>query len=257
MLRTRVIPCLLLKNSGLVKGVQFKKHRYLGDPINAVKIFNEKEVDELVFLDIGAGISKCPPDFELLKDISSEAFMPFAYGGGITSCQEIERLFTIGVEKVILNTAAFLNPQLLKDASEIAGSQSVVVSIDVQKNFFGKYEVVIQSGQKKTKKDPVEYALEVQDKGAGEIYLCSIDKEGTSNGYDQKLIKQVSQVLDIPVIASGGAGCLNDFKSAVNIAGASAVAAGSMFVFHGKLKAVLITYPEYQELTELFNEIIE
>lgn len=253
MLRTRVIPSLLLRNSGLVKGVQFKNHRYIGDPINAVRIFNEKEVDELVFLDIAAGISKSGPDIELLRDIASEAFMPFGYGGGIHSCQEIETLFAVGVEKVILNTEAFLNQQLIRDASKIAGSQSIVVSIDVKKNFFGKYEVVIQNGQKKTRKDPVEYAMEVQDNGAGEIYLCSIDKEGTSAGYDYELIKQVTQALDIPVVASGGASCLNDFKSAVDISGASAVAAGNMFVFHGKLKAVLITYPDYKELTELFE----
>lgn len=253
MLRTRVIPTLLLKNSGLVKGCQFKNHRYIGDPINAVKIFNEKEVDELVFLDIEAGIINKEPNYELLKDIASEAFMPFGYGGGISSCKQIENLFTLGVEKVILNTQAFLNPQLITDASNVAGSQSIVVSIDVKKNFFGKYEVVIQSGQKKTKKDPIEYAKEVQEKGAGEIFLCATDKEGTHKGYDYELIKKMTDVLDIPVIASGGAGSLQDFKLAVDNAGASAVSAGSLFVFHGKLKAVLITYPDYHELTELFE----
>lgn len=253
MLRVRVIPTLLLRNAGLVKGIQFKDHRYVGDPINAVKIFNEKEVDELVFLDIGATASCKGPNFDLLQDIASEAFMPFGYGGGITTCDQIEKLFHHGVEKAILNSSAFHNPRLIQDASRLAGAQSIVVSIDVKKTFFGKYEVYVNSGQQRTKSDPVEYAKKVQDLGAGEIILCSIDQEGTGKGYDLALLKSVCEAVDIPVVASGGAGKLQDFYAAVNSSGASAVAAGDMFVFHGKHKAVLITYPKYAELTTLFE----
>lgn len=253
MLNVRVIPTLLLRNNGLVKGYRFKGHLYVGDPINAVKIFNEKEVDELVFLDIGATASGNGPNFELLRDIASEAFMPFGYGGGITSCQQIEKLFNLGVEKVVLNTAAFTTPQLIRDASSLAGSQSIVVSIDAKKTLFGGYEAYIASGQRRTKSDPVELAKKAQDLGAGEIIVCSIDQEGTGQGYDRKLLKSVANAVEIPVVASGGAGKLEDFSQAVFECGASAVAAGDMFVFHGKHKAVLITYPKYSDLTNLFK----
>jgi len=253
MLSVRVIPTLLLRNNGLTKGSRFKDHRYVGDPINAVKIFNEKEVDELVFLDIGATVSGKGPNFELLRDIASEAFMPFGYGGGITSCEQIEKLFKLGIEKAILNTSAFTYPQLIQDASRLAGSQSIVVSIDAKKTLFGKYEVYVRSGQQRTKLDPAEYAKKVQDLGAGEIILCSINQEGTGQGYDCKLLKEVCDVVDIPVVASGGAGRLEDFSIAVFECGASAVAAGDMFVFHGKHKAVLITYPKYSYLIDLFR----
>lgn len=253
MLNVRVIPTLLLRNNGLVKGCRFKDHRYVGDPINAVKIFNEKEVDELVFLDIGATASGKGPNFDLLRDISSEAFMPFGYGGGITSCQHIEKLFNLGVEKVILNTSAYQSPQLIQEASRLAGAQSVVVSIDVKKTLFGGYEVFVASGQQRTKTDPVEFAKKVQDLGAGEIIVCSIDQEGTGKGYDLKLLKSVCDAVTIPVVASGGAGKLEDFSRAVFECGASAVAAGDMFVLHGKHKAVLITYPKYSDLTNLFK----
>jgi cyclase len=253
MLNVRVIPTLLLRNNGLVKGCRFKDQKYVGDPINAVKIFNEKEVDELVFFDIVSTSSGKGPNYELLRDIASEAFMPFGYGGGITNCQQIEKLFNLGVEKVILNSAAHTTPQLIKDASMLAGSQSIVVSIDAKKTLFGGYEVYVSSGQQRTKKDPVEFAKRVQDLGAGEIIICSIDQEGTGQGYDKKLLKAVCSAVGIPVVASGGAGKLDDFSEAVNSCGASAVAAGDMFVFHGKHKAVLITYPKHSELSDLFK----
>lgn len=253
MLNIRVIPTLLLRNNGLVKGCRFKEHKYVGDPINAVKIFNEKEVDELVFLDITATQSGKGPNFNLLCDIASEAFMPFGYGGGISSCNQIEQLFKLGVEKVILNTSAYSNPQLIKDASSVAGSQSIVVSIDARKTFFGGYEAYIASSQQRAKMNPVELAIKARDLGAGEIIICSIDQEGTGLGYDKKLLKAVCSAVDIPVVASGGAGKLEDFSEAVNECGASAVAAGDMFVFHGRHKAVLITYPKYSELVELFK----
>lgn len=251
MLKTRVIPTLLFKNSGLVKGQKFRNHKYVGDPINAVKIFNEKEVDEMVFLDISATIEKREPNFELLKDISSQAFMPFGYGGGITRLDQIEKLFKIGIEKVIINSAAFNNINLLKEASSVAGAQSIVASIDVKKNLFGNYKVFVNSGQVDTKVDPVEYALRVQDAGVGEIILCSIDREGTNTGFDYDLVKRVAGNLSIPLVASGGAGSLQDFKKVVDC-GADAVAVGDMFVFYGKHKAVLITYPEYKILQNLF-----
>ena len=253
MLRTRVIPVLLLKNSGLVKGSQFKSHKYVGDPINAVKIFNEKEVDELVFLDISATPSRREPNYSLLADIASEAFMPFGYGGGITSVKQMEKLFALGVEKVIVNTAAFYNPSLINQAVQLAGSQSIVVSMDVKKSLLGKYEVFVENGTIRTKLDPVEYAKKVQDLGVGELIVCAIDREGSAKGYDLKLLELVSSAVNIPVVALGGAGTLSDFSDAVNQTHVSAVAAGDMFIFHGKHKAVLITYPEYSELQKLLS----
>jgi cyclase len=237
----------------LVKGVQFKNHKYVGDPINAVKIFNDKEVDELVFLDITATQEEHSPNIDLLKDIASQAFMPFGYGGGIKTVKEIETLFRIGVEKVIINTAAFFDIALIRDAKSLAGSQSIIVSIDVRKTLFGKYQVFVQSGTVNTKQDPVEYAKKVEDAGAGEIILCCIDREGTGQGYDLDLISRITSAVSIPVVVSGGAGNILDFKAAVN-SGASAVAAGDMFIFHGKRKAVLITYPKYSELENIFKD---
>ncbi|ARU59568.1 imidazoleglycerol phosphate synthase, cyclase subunit [Oleiphilus messinensis] len=252
MLRVRVIPSLLLRDGGLVKGRQFKHHKYVGDPVNAVKIFNEKEVDELVFLDISATSGGQGPNYELLVDIANEAFMPFGYGGGITSCDEIEKLFKIGIEKVILNTSAYSNPDLIRNASRVFGSQSIVASIDVKTSFLGRSEVYVQNGTRGTKINPLDYARKMQDLGAGEILLCSIDREGTGKGYDLNLLKAVSESVDIPVVAAGGAGKLEDMSKAVSEGGVSAVAAGDMFVFHGKHKAVLITYPSYDELKSLF-----
>jgi len=251
MLNIRVIPTLLLKGVGLVKGSLFKDHKYVGDPINAVKIFNEKEVDELIFLDISATPNKREPNYDLIKDIASEAFMPFSYGGGIETTAQIERLFNIGVEKVIINSSAFSTPRLIKEASNIAGNQSIVVSIDVRRSIWGQYEVYTNNGNFGTKQNPIEYAKRMEDLGAGELMICSINQEGTRKGYDLELTKIISNAVGIPVIASGGAGSLNDLLEAINTGNASAVAAGSMFVFHGKHKAVLITYPQYSELQKL------
>jgi imidazole glycerol-phosphate synthase subunit HisF len=253
MLKTRVIPCLLLKGTGLVKTVKFKNPVYIGDPINAVKIFNDKEVDELVFLDISATPEKRGPNFKLLADIASEAFMPFGYGGGIKTLHEIEQLFKLGVEKVILNTIAYSTPLLVTEASNIFGSQSIVVAIDVKSNIWGVPEVWTSCGKYNTKETPVKYALRMQDMGAGEILLNSIDLDGTMKGYDLNMIKSVTASIEIPVVASGGAGKIHDLKAAVIEGGASAAAAGSMFVFQGIPRAVLITYPEYKELLNLFD----
>lgn len=253
MLRTRVIPVLLLMDGGLVKGQEFKRHRYVGDPINAVKIFNEKEVDELIFLDITATDEEREPDFNLIADISSETFMPFGYGGGIKTITDIERLFSLGVEKVIINSEAFYNPSLISEASKIAGSQSIVVSIDVRKSIFSGYEVYVKNGTVRTKIDPVTYAKKMESLGAGEIILCSIDREGTGKGYDLELIKQVSDAVRIPVVCMGGAGCVEHLAEVKRLTSVSGLAAGGMFVFHGKHKAVLITYPDYIELEKLLN----
>jgi cyclase len=253
MLRTRVIPVLLLHESGLVKGRQFKNHKYIGDPINAVKIFNEKEVDELVFLDISATQENRDPDFDLIADITSEAFMPFAYGGGIKTIDQVKRLFSIGVEKVIINTAAFLNPVFVHEAVKVAGSQSIAISMDVKKSLLGSYEVYVNSGKMKTNIDPVSYAKKMQELGAGELILCSIDREGTGKGYDIKLLDEVSKSVNIPVVGLGGAGCLQDLSDTKNLTEVSGLAAGDLFVFHGKHRAVLITYPSYSDLDDLFK----
>jgi len=254
MLRTRVIPCLLLKGQGLVKTIKFKDPKYVGDPINAVKIFNDKEVDELIFLDITATLEKRNPNFKVIQDIASEAFMPLGYGGGIRDIDDIKKILNLGVEKVIINSFAVENPFFIRKAADIVGSQSVVVSIDVRKNFWGKYEIFIHSGKKNTKLDPLTYAQQVQSMGAGELFINSIDMDGTMLGYDVGLIRKITEAVDIPVIACGGAGRLNDFNRAVKSGGASAVAAGSMFVFQGKHRAVLISYPEIEMLKGVLDK---
>ncbi len=238
----RVIPFLLLRDEGLVKGVQFQNHKYIGDPINAVKIFNDKEVDELVFLDISAR-KRGAINYDLLESICSEAFMPFAYGGGISSCEQIERLFRMGVEKVVLNTELIHNPGLLRDAVQIAGSQSVVACVDVRKTLFGGCEIFINNGREKAKVGLREHLGFLTENGAGEIVIQSIDREGTGKGMDTGLIDMVAKTVGVPVIASGGAAGMDDVKRILCETDAAAVGAGSMFVFHGKHKAVLITYP--------------
>jgi imidazole glycerol-phosphate synthase subunit HisF len=253
MLHIRVIPCLLLHNGGLVKTVKFKDAKYVGDPINAVRIFNEKEVDELAFLDISATPAGREPNFDLVEDIASEAFIPFSYGGGITRIDQIKRLYKLGVEKIIINTAAALNPQLVSEAASIAGSSGVVVSMDVRRSWFSKYNVCVHCGKLDTERDPVSYAQEMERLGAGEILLNSIDRDGTMQGYDVELIGKVAAAVNVPVVAIGGAGELNHFRQAVE-KGAAAVSAGSIFVFHGIHRAVLITYPEYSQLERLFHD---
>jgi cyclase len=247
MLRTRVIPILLLRGQGLVKTINFDKPTYVGDPINAVRIFNDKEVDELVFLDITATIEKRNPQFDLIHGIATECFMPFGYGGGIHDINTAQKLLKMGSEKVVINSAA-LDLDLIEEAAQIFGSQSVVISIDARKERRGKYQVFTHSGTKKTKRTPAEFAKEVEAAGAGEIVLNSIDRDGTMQGYDIELLQRVTEIVHIPVVAAGGAGSLKHFQEAVELGGASAVAAGSMFVFHGPHRAVLINYPTQEEL---------
>ena len=252
MIGTRVIPCLLLRGRGLVKTVKYKDPTYLGDPINIVRIFNDKEVDELTFLDITASTEGHPPAFDLLQDIASECFIPFGYGGGVRSCEDIRRLLKIGIEKVVLNTAAVENPALVRQAADDFGSSTIVISVDFRRNLFGKAEVYCRSGKKAAGVDPVTFAKQMEQAGAGEILLNAIDRDGTMQGYDLDIIKKVTSAVSIPVIACGGARDINDLASAVHEGGASAAAAGSMFVFQGPLRAVLISYPTQSDLRRAF-----
>jgi len=249
--RPRLIPCLSLKEQGLVKTTKFSNPRYLGDPINAVKMFNGKGVDELCILDITATSDNRGPDFDYLKDIASEAFMPLSYGGGITNMDQIEKLFFSGYEKVIINTAFVHNPQLIRDAADFAGSQSVVVSIDVKNEMFGKQNCYINDGKTKVAVDPVTLAKKAGKLGAGEILLNSISRDGMMQGYDIKLVKDVVNAVDIPVIACGGARDIYDFKKVLQEGKAHAAAAGSLFVYYGEQKAVLITAPDEKDLMEI------
>ena len=246
-LRPRIIPTLLLKDNGLVKTTKFSNPRYLGDPINAVKMFNGKGVDELCILDITATNEEREPDFEYLKDIASEAFMPLSYGGGITKIEHIKKLFFIGYEKIIINSSFISNPELVREAARIAGSQSIVVSIDVKNELFGKKSCYSHSGKNKIKINPIELAKKAEEFGAGEILLNSISKDGTMQGYDIDLVKEVSNAVKIPVIACGGAGNLDDIKKVLHEGKAHAAAAGSFFVYYGKQKAVLINAPTEEE----------
>ncbi len=252
MLQARVIPVLLLKGKGLVKTVKFDKPKYIGDPINAVRLFNDKETDELVFLDIDASKQGRRPDFELIKNIATECFMPLGYGGGIQDVTDIEKLFSIGIEKVIINSTALKSLDLISQAAEIYGSQSIVLSVDVQKNIWGKYQIISNSKTKHTHVDVFQYIMDAERSGAGEIILNAADRDGMMKGYDLSLLSKVVDTTKVPVVICGGAGSLEDFKKAVD-EGASGVAAGSLFVFHGPHKAVLINYPTQAQLKTLFQ----
>lgn len=254
MFRPRVIPVLLLKGFGLVKTQKFSKPNYIGDPINAVRIFNDLEADELVFLDITATNENRIISVDLVKKLGDEAYMPFAVGGGIKTVDSIGEMFRAGAEKVILNSSVATDFSLISKASDTFGNQSIVVSIDVKRNILGNYQVFINSGTKKINCSLLEYVKEVESAGAGEIFINSIDHDGMMNGYDLKLIKIVSDSVGIPVISAGGASCINDFIMAYSEGGASAVAAGSLFVYHGPRKAVLINYPSKEELNKSFNQ---
>lgn len=248
MLKTRIIPCLLLRGRGLYKTVKFKDPSYVGDPINAVKIFNEKEVDELILLDIAATPEKKEPPYSIIEDIASECFMPLTYGGGVTSIDQMRRLYRMGVEKISLNTAAFNNRRLVEESCATFGSSSVIAAIDVKKTFLGKNEVYIGGGKINTKEDPIRYAAQLAKLGVGEILINSIDRDGTMAGYDVDFLKKLGSAVDTPLIACGGAGNLDHMHQAVTEARIPALAAGSMFVFHGKHRAVLIHYPNRAEL---------
>jgi len=248
MLKTRVIPTLLLREASLVKTIKFDKYSYIGDPVNTARIFNELEVDELILVDILASRNQKGPDFKLLAELANECFMPLAYGGGVRTLDDFKKILLIGLEKVAINTFAYEDPDFLTRAADRFGTQSVIASLDVKKSFWGKYEVYINDGQKNTKLNPVEWAQRLQEKGAGEILLTSIDKEGTWSGFDVDLVKMVTDAVTIPVIANGGAGTVDHIGEVVKKGGASAVALGSMVVFQGKDLGVLVNFPDKKEL---------
>ena len=253
MRRKRVIPVLTIDNEKLVKTVKFKNPNYIGDPVNAVKIFNEKEVDEIVLLDISATKENREPQYSKIEEICSEAFMPFAYGGGIKNLDQIDTLFQLGIEKVILNSILSSDIGLAQRAADKYGSQSIVASVDVKKSMFGKNQVHVNSGTKKVKSNLNDYLKIILDSGIGELILTSINQDGTYDDYDFSLIKMVSEISDIPVVVCGGAKDLSSFKKAIQ-SGASAVAAGSQFIYRGRTNGILINYPSQEELkTEVFN----
>ncbi|WP_127021668.1 AglZ/HisF2 family acetamidino modification protein [Rheinheimera mangrovi] len=247
MLRSRIIPCLLVKNKGLVKTVNFKDPKYVGDPINAVKIFNEKLVDELVVLDIDASKDNREPDYKMIENLATECRMPFCYGGGIKTVEQAVRISNLGVEKVALSSSALENPMLITEIASAIGRQSVVVVLDVKKTLFGGYDCYIYNGTKKVKGDVVELAKKAQQLGAGEIVVNSIDNDGKMAGYDHKLIRLIRAAIDIPLTVLGGAGSLSDIKSVIDEHKIIGVAAGSLFVFKGTYKAVLINYPSVED----------
>ncbi|HOK39237.1 MAG TPA: AglZ/HisF2 family acetamidino modification protein [Bacteroidales bacterium] len=253
MFRPRIIPVLLLKNSGLVKSRKFKDYTYIGDPINAVKIFNELKADELVFLDITASRENRLISLDFVQDVGEEANMPFAVGGGIRSIEDIRKIISCGAEKVVVSSYAAENPNFIKQAVDHFGSSTIVVCIDVKKKFFGGKQVCILNGSKYTSYNPVEYAKIMEDMGAGEIIIQSVDNDGEMNGYDIELLKSISAEVSIPIVALGGAGNLNHLKTAFKQANITGLAAGSMFVFHGIHRGVLINYPSKEEKLEILN----
>jgi cyclase len=253
MFRPRVIPVLLLRNKGLVKSFKFTKYRYIGDPINAVKIFNDLKADELVFLDILASKENRTISLDFVKDVGEEANMPFAAGGGINDIKHIKNIISAGAEKVVLNTVAAQNPEFVKQASETFGSSTIVVCIDVKKRFLGKEQIWTYSGSKPAGISPVEFSQLMEEKGAGEIIIQSIDRDGTMLGYDLPLIRKISEAVSIPVVALGGAGNLQHMKQAYTEAYANGLAAGSMFVYHGARRGILINYPEQKEIRNIIS----
>ena len=253
MLQKRVIPCLLIKNGGLVKTTKFKKPSYVGDPINTIKIFNEKEVDELIILDIEASKQGNGPDFNLVAEIASECFIPLCYGGGITNLEEAKKLFSIGVEKICIQSSVLKDFTLLSQISNQFGSQSVVVSIDIKNNWFNKKSLYSSKNNRYLRKSWQAFIQEAIKSGAGEIVVNFVDKDGMRKGQDLEFIKEAGNISSVPVIYIGGIGSLDDIKSSID-SGADAVGAGSFFVYHGPHKAVLITYPEYEVIRSILKE---
>jgi len=254
MIRPRIIPVLLLKGQGLVKTRKFKNERYLGDPINAVKIFNDLKADELIFLDILASIEKRTISLDFVKHVGEEADMPFSVGGGITSIEQIRKIINAGAEKVVLNTAAYLNHDLIREASVYFGRSTITVCIDIKRNLFKKPQIYLFSKRKIGRLSPMEYAKLVEKKGAGEVIVQSVDNDGAMKGYDLELLKDISQNLRIPVVSLGGAGNIEDFEMAINHAYCSAVAAGSMFVYHGRRQGILVNYITRKQKRNIYYE---
>jgi cyclase len=252
MLRPRIIPCLLVQDKGLVKTVRFKDPKYVGDPINAVKIFNEKEVDELTVLDISATKESRAPDYKMIENLAAECRMPLCYGGGIKTLDQAREISGLGVEKVAISSAALENPQLVSAMAEQIGNQSVVVIMDVRKRTLGrKYEVWSHNATKNTKADPVEFARQLEALGVGEIVVNSIDQDGVMKGYDLTIARKIREAVSVPLTILGGAGSLDDIKRLVSEFGIIGASAGSLFVFKGVYRAVLINYPSPQEKAAL------
>jgi cyclase len=247
MLRPRVIPTLLLESGGVIKTIRFRSPRYIGDPINVVRLFNDMEVDELVLLDVAAE----EPNLRFLGDLTDECFMPVCYGGGVGRLADMDRLFALGIEKVALNAAAVRTPELVRQAADAFGSQSVVVSIDVARNWRRRPRVVIRRGTRSTGLDPVTHARRMENEGAGEILLNSVDRDGTMSGYDLDLVREVAQAVHIPVIACGGAGHLDHVRAVLREGGAAGAAAGSLFIYSGPHRGILVSYPQPTEIAGL------
>ncbi|MDM8553317.1 AglZ/HisF2 family acetamidino modification protein [Desulfococcaceae bacterium HSG7] len=252
MLYPRIIPVLLVKNKGLVKTVKFKDHKYVGDPINAVRIFNEKEADELVILDIDATVERREPDYKMIEILASECRMPLCYGGGVKTTDQAIKILGLGVEKVAFSSAALENPLLLRDLSEQVGKQSVVAVLDVKKRFLReKYECFIYNAKKNTKICPFKFSRVAEEHGAGEIIINSVDNDGVMKGYDWDLIHKLKSQVSVPVTALGGAGSIDDIARLISNEQIIGAAAGSLFVFKGKYRAVLINYPSNDEKKNL------
>lgn len=251
MFRPRVIPVLLLSGSGLVKSVRFKKHRYIGDPMNAVKLFNDLRADELVFLDIDATGRKGTIDPELVREVGEEANMPFGVGGGIRTLEQIQNLLALGAEKVVIGSEAVERPAFVREAADTFGSSTIAVCIDVKKRFLGKDTVWTQNAKKASKYSPVQFAQLMQQQGAGELIVQSVDRDGTGEGYHLELLKSITAATTIPVVALGGAGKFEDLHQAYRMANTTGLGAGSLFVYHGARRGVLINYPETSELATL------
>lgn len=255
MLYPRIIPCLLVHQKGLVKTVRFKDPKYVGDPINAVKIFNEKEVDELIVLDIDASVEGREPDYKLIEHLAVECRMPLCYGGGIKTAEQAQRIFKLGVEKIAVGSLAVETPEVLEQLAARVGNQSVVVVMDVKKTMFGmRYELFTHNGRKATGLEPVSFARSMQQLGVGELVINSIDQDGMMTGYDAKLIDAVRAAVTIPVTVMGGAGKLEDMGAVIRKHSVIGMAAGSMFVFKGKYRAVLINYPTPAEKAVFFSD---
>lgn len=253
MFRARVIPCLLIRGTGLVKTRKFADPTYIGDPVNAIRIFSEKEVDELVILDIEASREGREPNYELIAEMAGEAFMPVAYGGGIRTLEQVRKLIRCGIEKVVINSATLQSTDVITAASEVFGSQAVVGAIDVKRGLLGGYKLMAKSGTVEIKTKLDEHARKLEQAGAGEIFVNNIERDGMMQGFDLEMIRSVARAVTVPVVACGGAGNLTHLSEAIQSGGASAVSAGSMFVFHGKHKAVLISYPKPDELKQYFG----
>lgn len=255
MLHPRIIPCLLVHNKGLVKTTKFKDHKYVGDPINAVKIFNEKEVDELIVLDIDATAEGREPDYKMIENLAVECRMPFCYGGGIKTVGQARRIFSLGVEKIAISSSAIENPAIVTSMAERVGRQSVVVVLDVKKKTLSsKYELWTHNGSRNTGKNPADFAAEMEKMGAGEIVINSIDNDGLMKGYDLQLLQKVRDSVSIPMTVLGGAGTLEDIGNVIHKHGIIGAAAGSLFVFKGKYRAVLISYPGKAEKDTLIKK---